>query len=97
MKYARTPTPTVGDSYPRINDFLDSLRREPWMARAVCTQTDPDAFFPGEGASAEVPIAICRRCPVRRRCADYAIQHKERFGVWGGTLTPERRKKWLAA
>ena len=70
--------------------------REPlpeWSERSSCKGVDPDLFFP-EGPSAALAQAkeICRGCPVRNPCLDYAIDNNERFGVWGGTSERERRR-----
>lgn len=40
--------------------------------------------------SAEQAKWICRRCPVIAQCLDYAIEHFERWGIWGGMTTAER-------
>ena len=61
--------------------FLDS---------GLCAQTDPEAFHPDKGGSAEPAKAFCRRCPAQADCLDYALAHDERFGVWGGTSPRER-------
>ncbi len=34
--------------------------------------------------------AVCRACPVRRECLDWAVEANERAGVWGGTTPDER-------
>lgn len=62
---------------------------------ALCLQVDPDLFFPDSGQSAEPAKRICRRCPVRAECLEYALRHGERFGVWGGLS--ERQRRMLAA
>ena len=34
---------------------------------------------------------ICKECPVREECLDYAISTKELFfGIWGGMAPKER-------
>lgn len=35
--------------------------------------------------------AVCRRCPVRRECLDYAMENEIVDGVWGGTDERERK------
>lgn len=55
-----------------------------WMLRGLCRQTDPDAFFPDKGERAEDAKAVCHRCPVQAECLQYALDHDERYGVWGG-------------
>jgi WhiB family redox-sensing transcriptional regulator len=62
-----------------------------WKRRAVCAQTDPEAFFPEKGYSARAAKAMCARCEVRPECLDYALDHDERFGVWGGLSERQRR------
>lgn len=64
---------------------------ETWQQKALCPQTDPDAFFPENGGSTQDAKAICRRCPVIDPCRNYALDHEVRFGVWGGLSENERR------
>lgn len=35
---------------------------------------------------------VCFNCPVRLECLQYALDHDERFGVWGGATERERRR-----
>lgn len=35
--------------------------------------------------------SVCAVCPVRRRCLQQAIAVDERYGVWGGLSSDERR------
>lgn len=56
-----------------------------------CLEVDPDLFFPELGESPEPAKRLCRGCPVRLQCLDYALRHRERHGVWGGTTEYERR------
>lgn len=67
-----------------------------WQDAALCAQIDGDLWFPEKGGSVAQPKAICRRCPVRAECLEYALEHEERFGVWGG-LTERQRRPLLAA
>ncbi|AVJ50256.1 WhiB family transcription factor [Mycobacterium phage Mendokysei] len=64
---------------------------EDWAERALCAQTDPDAFFPDKGGSTKEAKAICAGCDVRDECLEYALAHDERFGIWGGLSERERR------
>jgi WhiB family redox-sensing transcriptional regulator len=34
--------------------------------------------------------AVCRRCPVRRRCAAHALATPEPYGIWGGLSEADR-------
>jgi WhiB family redox-sensing transcriptional regulator len=65
---------------------------ESWQERALCAQTDPEAFFPEKGGSTREAKKICEGCPVRAECLAYALAHDERFGIWGGLSERERRR-----
>ena len=65
---------------------------EEWQERALCAQTDPEAFFPEKGGSTREAKRICQGCEVRDACLDYALAHDERFGIWGGLSERERRR-----
>ncbi len=63
-----------------------------WQERALCAQTDPEAFFPEKGGSTRDAKRICTSCDVRGECLEYALGNDERFGIWGGLSERERRK-----
>jgi WhiB family transcriptional regulator, redox-sensing transcriptional regulator len=63
-----------------------------WQERALCAQTDPEAFFPEKGGSTREAKRICSTCEVRSECLEYALEHDERFGIWGGLSERERRR-----
>jgi WhiB family transcriptional regulator, redox-sensing transcriptional regulator len=63
-----------------------------WQERALCAQTDPEAFFPEKGGSTREAKRVCLSCDVRGECLEYALLHDERFGIWGGLSERERRK-----
>jgi WhiB family transcriptional regulator, redox-sensing transcriptional regulator len=63
-----------------------------WQERALCAQTDPEAFFPEKGGSTREAKKVCGSCEVRSDCLDYALANDERFGIWGGLSERERRK-----
>lgn len=68
-----------------------------WQERALCAQTDPEAFFPEKGGSTREAKRICSGCEVRAECLEYALTHDERFGIWGGLSERERRRLRRAA
>jgi WhiB family redox-sensing transcriptional regulator len=68
------------------------LTADQWQDRALCAQTDPEAFFPEKGGSTREAKKICLGCEVRHECLDYALAHDERFGIWGGLSERERRR-----
>ena len=63
-----------------------------WQERALCAQTDPEAFFPEKGGSTREAKRVCLSCDVRSQCLEYALAHDERFGIWGGLSERERRR-----
>ena len=63
-----------------------------WQERALCAQTDPEAFFPEKGGSTREAKRVCVGCDVRAECLEYALAHDERFGIWGGLSERERRR-----
>ena len=63
-----------------------------WQERALCAQTDPEAFFPEKGGSTREAKKVCVGCDVRSECLEYALAKDERFGIWGGLSERERRK-----
>jgi WhiB family transcriptional regulator, redox-sensing transcriptional regulator len=68
------------------------LEQQDWQERALCAQTDPEAFFPEKGGSTREAKRICAGCEVRAECLEYALAFDERFGIWGGLSERERRR-----
>ena len=75
----------------QINAFAEEEDR-PWAAQAECRGEDPTLFFPGPDDESEPALAICQRCPVTEECLAYAIEARERYGIWGGTTERQRRR-----
>lgn len=78
----------VPDSFDVVPEYED----DQWQERALCAQTDPEAFFPEKGGSTREAKRICQGCEVRDACLEYALAHDERFGIWGGLSERERRR-----
>jgi WhiB family redox-sensing transcriptional regulator len=53
-------------------------------------------FYPARGEDQEPAVAVCRACPVRADCLEYALAGVEMFGVWGGTSERARRRMRIA-
>ena len=81
----------VQGSQPMEAELEESGELE-WQERALCAQTDPEAFFPEKGGSTREAKQICNSCEVRAECLEYALGHDERFGIWGGLSERERRR-----
>jgi WhiB family redox-sensing transcriptional regulator len=96
------PTPIGTNGRPQLSLVPDRIEVAPatidpavddqWQERALCAQTDPEAFFPEKGGSTREAKRICMGCEVRDRCLEYALAHDERFGIWGGLSERERRR-----
>lgn len=68
------------EAYP---DFVDD--------DAKCADAElAELFFPGAGVSPEPAKAICRHCPHRQPCLEWALENRQKHGVWGGTTPQER-------
>ena len=63
-----------------------------WMSGALCTQVDPEFWFPEKRESGREAKAVCARCEVRAECLSYALARVELLGVWGGTSEHARRR-----
>jgi len=68
-----------------------------WRLSAACRDVDPEVFFPvGSTGPAVRKIAeakaVCRGCPVRLVCLQYALATHQDDGVWGGYDEAERRE-----
>ena len=74
-------------AFPAMDD-----EEQGWQERALCAETDPEAFFPEKGGSTREAKKICTGCEVRAECLEYALSNDERFGIWGGLSERERRR-----
>lgn len=63
-----------------------------WRLASACRESDVELFYSTEDADNRVALRICGGCPVRAECFQAAMQRKEAFGVWGGTLETQRRR-----
>ena len=86
------PSPDVAPVLPLFGAGTDDDGPGSWQERALCAQTDPEAFFPEKGGSTREAKKVCLSCEVRAECLEYALANDERFGIWGGLSERERRK-----
>lgn len=89
----RRPRP-VGARAVRRSVLIDNdaSRILEWQDRALCAQTDPEAFHPEKGGSTREAKKVCMSCDVRSECLEYALSNGEHFGIWGGLSERERRR-----
>ena len=64
----------------------------PWAIHGACRRYDPELFFPGPDGSADEAKRVCRACPVLDECREWALDHRVRYGIWGGLTERERRR-----
>lgn len=63
------------------------------LSLGVCSQTDPEIFFPEKGEvgnNTRAAIALCKTCPVMTDCLSWALTNDEKYGIWGGTTPLDR-------
>lgn len=65
-----------------------------WRALANCRDQDAESFFLESAGGVRAAKRICRQCPVRRACLEFAMatDNTYRYGVFGGLSAWERRK-----
>jgi WhiB family redox-sensing transcriptional regulator len=63
-----------------------------WRQSGLCGQADPEVFHPERGGSARQAKATCHRCPVQDPCLEWALDHHEHGGIWGGLSDRERHE-----
>jgi WhiB family redox-sensing transcriptional regulator len=76
-----------------------------WQPVALCRGNHSHLFFPpstterkDERERREVRAkSICRICPVKAQCLDYATEIREPYGIWGGFTEAERRAQLAEA
>lgn len=66
----------------------------PDWSEAACKGIPVVVFIPDEDDYRRYTTAdakaICRRCPMRRACFEYAMADSRLVGVWGATTAKER-------
>lgn len=65
-----------------------------WHGRSACRSSNIDSFFGRENENGKGTITlielrkakrVCAKCDVFGTCLKFALDSRERFGVWGGT------------
>ena len=83
----------MGEVFPLVDGTeIEGEGEGDWAERALCAQSDPEAFFPEKGGSTREAKKVCLGCDVRSECLEYALANDERFGIWGGLSERERRR-----
>lgn len=85
------PTP-----FDAFREWLTNGRE--WIEHARCRKIDKpveervEMFFPYRGSSQKEAKAVCRLCPVKTECDEYAVATKSTYGLWGGKIRVRYRK-----
>jgi len=69
-----------------------SVHELEWRMLGACRGLDPTIFYPDDDDEADIAKQVCAQCGVRSACLDYALQRREKVGVWGGHTERERRR-----
>ena len=69
-----------------------SFRDIEWRKLGACRGLDASIFYPDDDDDALDAKAVCAECAVRVACLEYALQVREKQGVWGGATERERRR-----
>jgi len=63
-----------------------------WRTSGACQGLDPEIFYPDNEENCGQAKSVCAECKVRIACLTYALDSREKQGVWGGASARERRK-----
>ena len=81
----------------RLFGFDDSMREPREYEAPLCAEVGGDHWFPEPRYDGEVALRnaayakkICFACDHRIECAEWGIAN-ERFGIWGGISSGERK------
>lgn len=68
------------------------VRPQPWADDALCTQVDPELFFPETAIGNRAAKRICAKCDAITECLEFALRNNEKYGIFGGLTEHERRR-----
>jgi WhiB family redox-sensing transcriptional regulator len=67
-----------------------------WQLNAECAKSKNshyiNLFFSSNSKEKNFAKNLCFSCPVRSSCLQWALEHKQLWGVWGGNSETELRK-----
>lgn len=83
--------PTTNPRQVDAERIAKPAREMTWQDRGLCNETDPELFYPEIGSTGIEAKKVCVRCPVQKKCIDWAMETEEPWGVWGGYTAHERQ------
>lgn len=86
--------PGAYDYMQLLSEFSLVLRDFTWMDDALCRNRKDLDFFPEEAYNTAAPkaVAVCKVCPVKADCLEFAIENGIQYGIWGGLNYPQRKR-----
>ena len=63
-----------------------------WGMLGACRGLDASVFYPEREEDAERAKRVCAQCNVQQTCLEYALDTREKAGVWGGATERDRRR-----
>ena len=71
-----------------MDDMIPVLSPRVWQTgHPACAGLGADLFY---GASPKKALAICRECPVRLECLQWALDNEDEHGIQGGVTQVDR-------
>lgn len=79
---------------------MTNMSQVTWQIEAKCAGKPATLFFFEVGAGGKHQYSkmykearsICMGCGVAKKCYDFAVDHNEEYGVWGGVNFAQRHK-----
>ena len=92
---AKGPSPFAATNGSRnfVGNLVSGFNDAKWMDEALCAQTNPESFYPERGGPNREAKKVCDMCPVQTDCLNWAIEHNESEGIWGGMSAKERARE----
>lgn len=73
-----------------LTDILSLADAPPLWEGAQCREADPADFDDEDTLAIPRGKGICAGCDFATVCAQWAVDHRETWGTWGGLTTAER-------
>jgi hypothetical protein len=78
-----------------LKEFREYLEQDSlaWQQYALCAEIDTEPWFPDQLRQGDYAKSICKQCPVKLNCYEYAVENNEEWGIWGGVDFTRRHNK----
>ena len=83
---------SIGKEERHMWGVVDDSAEDPMSELWGLFKSDDDVSWQHKALSTRDAKQVCARCEVREQCLQWAIEHDERFGIWGGLSERERRR-----